>query len=36
MNGKLLLGLMWFVLGHIAVFFQLNSQFKWDWKKKTQ
>jgi len=34
MNGKLLLGLMWFVLGHIAVFFQLNSQFKWDWAKE--
>lgn len=34
MNFKLLLGLFWFLLGHIAVFFQLNSQFKWDWAKE--
>lgn len=25
--------MFWFILGHIAVFFQLNSQFKWDWAK---
>ena len=25
------LGLFWFTLGHIAVFFQLNGQFKWKW-----
>ena len=25
-----LLGVFWFTLGHIAVFFQLNGQFKWE------
>ena len=33
MNGKLFLGIIWFLIGHIAVFLQLNSQFKWDWAK---
>ena len=35
MNGKLILvSLMWFALGHIAVWFQLNGQFKWEWFKE--
>lgn len=33
---KLLLGILWFTLGHIAVFFQLNGQFKWDWFKQNE
>ena len=31
-----LLGIFWFTLGHIAVFFQLNGQFKWDWFAKNE
>jgi len=31
-----LLGIFWFTLGHIAVFFQLNGQFKWDWFVKNE
>ena len=34
--SKLLLGIFWFTLGHIAVFFQLNGQFKWDWFKQNE
>ena len=35
MNSKLILySLFWFALGHIAVWFQLNGQFKWDWFKE--
>ena len=33
---KLLLGTFWFTLGHIAVFFQLNGQFKWEWFAKNE
>ena len=33
---KLLLGIFWFTLGHIAVFFQLNGQFKWEWFAKNE
>jgi len=33
MNKSVLVGIVWFLLGHIAVFFQLNGQFKWDWFK---
>ena len=33
---KLLLGTFWFTLGHIAVFFQLNGQFKWVWFKNNE
>lgn len=29
-----LLGIFWFTLGHVAVFFQLNGQFKWEWFAK--
>ena len=28
---KLLMGMMWFAIGHLFVFFQLNGQFKWEW-----
>tara|TARA_R100001480_G_scaffold13027_4_gene21781 strand:- start:3235 stop:3591 length:357 start_codon:yes stop_codon:yes gene_type:complete len=34
--SKLLIGSFWFILGHIAVFFQLNGQFKWDWFAKNE
>jgi len=33
---SLLLGIFWFALGHILVFFQLNGQFKWDWFKNNE
>ncbi len=33
---SLLIGIFWFILGHIAVFFQLNGQFKWDWFKNNE
>lgn len=33
MSRNLLLGIFFFLCGHIAVFFQLNGQFKWDWFK---
>ena len=33
MNKYVLIGLFWFLIGHIAVFFQLNGQFKWDFMK---
>ena len=33
---KLLIGIFWFILGHVAVFFQLNGQFKWEWFKKNE
>jgi|TARA_B110000495_G_scaffold172118_1_gene160769 hypothetical protein len=34
--GKLFVGIFWFIMGHIFVFFQLNGQFKWDWFKKNE
>jgi hypothetical protein len=30
------IGILWFLIGHIAVFFQLNGQFKWDWFKNNE
>ena len=33
---KLLIGIFWFIMGHIFVFFQLNGQFKWEWFKKNE
>ena len=33
---SLLIGIFWFILGHVAVFFQLNGQFKWDWFKNNE
>ena len=34
--GKFFIGVFWFLLGHIFVFFQLNGQFKWDWFKNNE
>ena len=35
MNSKLILvSIFWFFLGHVAVWFQLNGQFKWEWFKE--
>jgi hypothetical protein len=31
-----LIGISWFIVAHIAVFFQLNGQFKWDWFKNNE
>ena len=37
MNPKLLaLGIFYFLVAHVCVFFQLNGQFKWDWFKKNE
>ena len=37
MNPKLILiSLFWFFVAHIAVWFQLNGQFKWDWFKNNE
>lgn len=33
MNLNLLYGILFFIGGHIIAWFQLNSQFKWDWAK---
>ena len=33
---SLLLGIFFFIIGHILVWFQLNGQFKWDWFKKNE
>ena len=34
--NKLFIGVGWFIIAHIAVFFQLNGQFKWDWFKNNE
>ena len=34
--NDLLIGMVWFIIGHIAVFFQLNGQFKWNWFKNNE
>lgn len=35
MNARLILiSIFWFFLGHVAVWFQLNGQFKWEWFKE--
>lgn len=31
---NLLYGILFFVLGHVAAFIQLNGQFKWEWFKE--
>ena len=37
MNSKsILMALVWFFIAHIAVWFQLNGQFKWDWFKNNE
>jgi hypothetical protein len=33
---SLLYGIFFFVLGHIAVFIQINGQFKWSWFQKNE
>ena len=34
MNVNLVYGVLWFILAHAVVFFQLNGQFKWEWFKE--
>ena len=34
MNMNLIYGILFFICGHIVAWFQLNSQFKWDWAKE--
>jgi hypothetical protein len=34
--NHLFIGVGWFIIAHIAVFFQLNGQFKWDWFKNNE
>jgi hypothetical protein len=36
MNMNLLYGMLFFALGHIGAFLQLNGQFKWDWFAKNE
>ena len=37
MNSRLILiSLFWFFVAHIAVWFQLNGQFKWEWFKNNE
>ncbi len=36
MNNNILIGIFWFFVAHIAVWFQLNGQFKWDWFKNNE
>ena len=36
MNTNILYGVIWFFIGHIAVWFQLNGQFKWEIFNKYQ
>ena len=31
-----IIGIFWFLIAHIAVFFQLNGQFKWEWFKQNE
>jgi len=34
--SSLITGILYFLLAHIMVFFQLNGQFKWDWFKTNE
>tara|TARA_A100001015_G_scaffold14356_1_gene16775 strand:- start:590 stop:934 length:345 start_codon:yes stop_codon:yes gene_type:complete len=36
MNINILYGMLFFALGHIGAFLQLNGQFKWDWFAKNE
>jgi|TARA_R100000081_G_scaffold64809_1_gene33084 hypothetical protein len=36
MNVNLLYGILFFALGHIGAFLQLNGQFKWEWFKNNE
>lgn len=34
--SEFFIGVTWFFIAHIAVFFQLNGQFRWNWFKKNE
>ena len=34
--NEFFIGVTWFFIAHIAVFFQLNGQFRWNWFKKNE
>lgn len=34
MNINILYGILFIIVGHVIAWFQLNSQFKWDWAKE--
>ena len=36
MNINILYGMLFFALGHLGAFLQLNGQFKWDWFKNNE
>ena len=36
MNINILYGMLFFALGHLGAFLQLNGQFKWDWFKDNE
>ena len=36
MNINLIYGILFFALGHLGAFLQLNGQFKWDWFAKNE
>ena len=36
MNINLLYGILFFALGHLGAFLQLNGQFKWEWFKNNE
>lgn len=36
MNVNLLYGILFFALGHLGAFLQLNGQFKWEWFKNNE
>lgn len=36
MNINLLYGILFFALGHLGAFLQLNGQFKWEWFKSNE
>tara|TARA_A100001515_G_C4483793_1_gene180974 strand:- start:19 stop:369 length:351 start_codon:yes stop_codon:yes gene_type:complete len=33
LTGKVILGFLFYVIGHIFAWYQFNSQFVWDWAK---
>jgi hypothetical protein len=35
MTVKLLMGICLYILGHVLAWFQLNSQFVWDWARES-
>ncbi len=34
--SKFFIGIGWFIVAHVAVLFQLDGQFKWDWFKNNE